>query len=193
MWFIWGEKKQKQFRPDDFASYIARSARRSSSSGEVPSSGIIATPMLAPISCSTPPIVYGSPILASNRVQMAATLLLSSRFCSTMANSSPPMRAAKPLLSSPEMIRSATCRKRTSPVWWPRVSLITLNRSRSSSNSAAPRLLELLSSMAVRNHCASSVRLGKPVSISCSAKWVRCCSANLRAVISKPVVNMPMA
>ena len=56
IWLSWGEKKQWQLRPFDLASYIARSARRSSSSAELPSCGISAIPILAPIICSDPPI-----------------------------------------------------------------------------------------------------------------------------------------
>ena len=87
--------------------------------------------------------------------------------------------------------RAAQARRRracssSSPSWWPSVSLISLKRSRSSSITATVRALAAREDAApARGGPCSSVRLGSPVSASCSAScwWSTArrparCSAN---------------
>ena len=58
---------------------------------------------------------------------------------SRTANSSPPRRASVSASRRQPASRSATWRSRRSPLWWPRVSLTSLKRSRSSSRTAVRR------------------------------------------------------
>ena len=91
----------------------------------------------------------------------------SGRSARTTPNSSPPSRATV----SPS--RTASCRRgpsrcsRRSPVWWPSVSLISLNRSRSSRIRPARRSVDAAAVIARLARSWNSDRFGRPVRESC--------------------------
>ena len=88
------------------------------------------------------------------------------------ANSSPPSRATS--ASSPAEVRrrTATSTSSTSPFWCPRVSLTSLNPSRSMIMTATPGLSPTLSaSSASTSRRCTCTRLGRPVRASCRASW----------------------
>ncbi len=154
--------------PPSLAEYIAMSARWISVSTPVPCAGWQAMPMLASTSSVRPSIENGSRRPASS--WRATTLASPGRrsFGSSTPNSSPPRRATVSCSPSDCSSRCATSSSRRSPAWWPSVSLISLKWSRSISITAeatsARRPAVIACSMRSRN----SVRLGRPVSASCS-------------------------
>jgi hypothetical protein len=79
------------------AAYMATSARRSTSTGSVPS----AMPMLAPTSRSWPPTRIGWWMAARSRTANSSPM----SWGSMTANSSPPIRAATAPAGSPAAIR----------------------------------------------------------------------------------------
>ena len=84
-------------------------------------------------------------------------------------------------------IRCATSSSSRSPTWWPRVSLTSLNRSRSSS--ATENRGDVAGARtASSSRCSRYLRLGRPVSGSCSAL---CCStSDIRAVLCTANIGM---
>ena len=100
------------------------------------------------------------------------------------ANSSPPSRATVSVSRSSAVMRRATSPMRRSPAWCPKVSFISLKRSRSITRRASG----VASRRAVRRACSrrsrSRDRFGRPVRVSCSACRSSSCSAFLRSVTS---------
>ena len=86
-----------------------------------------------------------------------------------MANSSPPTRATVSWRRTVSTRRWLTCRMRSSPAAWPRVSLTVLKWSRSTKNmqTGSPTRRDRTSSCSTRS--SKSRRLGSPVSASCQA------------------------
>lgn len=68
--------------------------------------------------------------------------------------------------------------------WCPRVSLITLKRSRSTNSTASLDRCRWARSSACAIHSCSRVRLGRPVSASWLARYWSCASDSLRSVMS---------
>ncbi|MCY1424196.1 hypothetical protein D9M71_399330 [compost metagenome] len=105
---------------------------------------------------------------------LAATPRASSGSCisTSSTNSSPPIRARVSWLCRWPRRRSATSLSSRSPIWWPKASLTGLKPSRSMNIRAKqpPCSATLLIAWSMRS--ASSVRLGKPVRVSCRASWV---------------------
>jgi hypothetical protein len=99
---------------------------------------------------------------------------------STIANSSPPRRATVPFEPAIAVRRCATSLSNSSPTEWPRVSLISLNRSRSIMSAAVGRS-GVASAMLSRRRISSRVRFGSPVRESCRAA-ISCRVAIMTAV-----------
>ena len=121
----------------DFAAYMATSAQRSSSCTVVAGTGAVETPMLTPTCRRMPSTVNGSRMCSRSRRAMSWA---SSRPApgSRTANSSPPSRASTGRAARARRAAAGpTWRSSWSPAWWPRLSLTSLNPSRSSSRSAA--------------------------------------------------------
>ena len=79
-----------------------------------------------------------------------------------MANSSPPSRATTSPARTTVLSRSATSHSRVSPCWWPRVSLTSLNRSRSSSSRPKRSPVRALASTSASSRSPNSDRFGHP-------------------------------
>jgi hypothetical protein len=152
----------------NFASYIARSAFRSSSSAESPSSGNKAIPMLALIVSCRSRYTTGSfrawssvpaTICASWRPGMSSRIAI---------NSSPPTRATVSLSRSLFESRSATCRRTESPAECPCTSLICLNLFRSIHNTAIDSPFRLARRIAVASRSCRAIDWG--VRSNCHSK-----------------------
>jgi hypothetical protein len=126
-----GRKKRAALRPAALASYMARSALRSSASGSMPSSGAIATPTL-PETCRRRPSISNGAASARSTASAAMAASSGARTSGSSAmNSSPPWRATVSLARSAPTSRSPACTSRRSPTAWPCRSLTCLKRSRS--------------------------------------------------------------
>ena len=88
---------------------------------------------------------------------------------SSTANSSPPSRAAGPRRGSTRAAAAPTSCSSSSPLWCPRVSLTSLNRSRSMSSDRAGRRSAAVEPAPRPRVSWKTARLGRPVSESCSA------------------------
>ena len=152
------------------ASYMAASARLSSTSWVLPCSGARAAPTLAPTARETPASWTGARISSRSRSATSPALPRSAP-STTAANSSPPRRATSTWSDrNPRRIRSPTTCSRVSPTLWPSVSLTFLNPSRSSSItvSGSP------ATSRVRSSSRKCLRFGRPVSSSVRASaWAR--------------------
>ena len=75
----------------------------------------------------------------------------------------------------------------SSPAAWPTLSLTSLKRSRSRNSTANTRRVPCDSAcaraIAASRRSSNWLRLGRPVSASCRAWWVSCCSARRRSPI----------
>ena len=154
--------------PASLAEYMAMSARWISVSTPVPCAGWQAMPIEASTSSVRPSIENGSRRPARS---WRATTLASPgrRSCgSSTPNSSPPRRATVSLSPSDCSRRRATSSSRRSPAWWPSVSLISLKWSRSISITAEATSARRPEAIACSILSRKSVRLGSPVSASCS-------------------------
>ena len=89
---------------------------------------------------------------------------------SSTTNSSPPKRATVSGAQTTPRSRTATWRSSSSPALWPRLSLTTLNRSRSSSSKAMWSRRRARAASACVSRSANRARLGSPVSTSWSAR-----------------------
>ena len=76
--------------------------------------------------------------------------------------------------------RLATSRSSVSPASWPRVSLMNLKRSRSMNSTANLRWLRLDAASTWFSSSANITRLGRPVRLSCVARYSMRSSASLR-------------
>ena len=162
------------------ATYIAMSDCRTSVSASGVSASPRARPMLAPTVATTPsPRMTGTSSCVRMRSTTRATPNRSMGPFSRIANSSPPRRAAVSAGRRQPRSRSATVRSSMSPASWPNVSLTGLNPSRSMYMTAGWMRVRVAVSTACRARSRNRVRLGSPVSGSCSA-WCRSCS--LRSV-----------
>src|SRR5919199_9407 len=94
--------------------------------------------MLASVSRLRPLTSNGRSSVARIRAATSTAAAASATFGSSTANSSPPSRATLSLSRSSVRSRGPTPCSTTSPLWCPSVSLISLNRSRSMSSTAAP-------------------------------------------------------
>ena len=125
---------------------------------------IWATPTLTVTTISSPSSVTGSlPTRAHVRANSTDASWSGRR--QRIANSSPARRASTSPGSRSVDIRVANCTSRSSPAWWPSVSLTSLKRSRSSISTHATssgRWLRTASAAIDSN----SVRPGRPVSAS---------------------------
>ena len=100
------------------------------------STGYSAEPMLASTFSASPPTLNGSLSAAWIRWAAPATESLAWTLGSNIANSSPPRRATSSPSRSTVRRRLPTRSITRSPLKWPSESLISLNRSRSISNTA---------------------------------------------------------
>ena len=175
-----GSYTTKSLPSERLAAYIAMSACRTSVSASGMSASPMATPMLAPTVVTTPsPSRTGTSSWARMRSTTRATPSRSIGPFSRRTNSSPPRRAAVSAGRRQPRRRSATVRSSTSPASWPKVSLTGLKPSRSRYRTAGQMRVRPAVSTACRTRSRNRVRLGSPVSGSCSA-WCRSCS--LRSV-----------
>ncbi|MDQ1678394.1 MAG: hypothetical protein QOC93_3538 [Actinomycetota bacterium] len=174
-------------RPDRLASYIATSARRSSSAVSHPSpgaTGVSATPTPASTVMATPPTTTGSPSTASSSRARASAIPApdgtpGSRG-SRRANSSPPSRASISPSRSASPSRTAVLVSRRSPAACPSVSLTSLKWLKSSrrSPSAVPSA-PLARTCSPRS--SRQFRFGRPV----RASWVASCSLRVATVLRR--------
>ena len=100
----------------------------------------------------------------------------------TTTNSSPPKRATKSCGRMAPTSRSASWSSTSSPAWWPRLSLTTLNWSRSTKRSAASRTPSPAAASIPDTRFSSCWRFGNPVSESCRAWWRRRSSTTRRSM-----------
>ena len=87
---------------------------------------------------------------------------------SRIANSSPPNRATESISRASLISRLPIWSSRLSPQWCPRVSLTSLNRSRSISNRPVIESWRRPKRSACSKRSARKVRSASPVSLSCS-------------------------
>ena len=127
--------------------------------------------MLASISSRVAPTGNGLRKAFSSFCAIARTRAGSLSSGNNKANSSPPRRHSM-LASSPSSAfsRGPICCSNRSPMWWPSVSLMSLNRSRSNSSSAAPGNESLREAMTCSNSRCRNIRFGKPVRLSWCAR-----------------------
>src|SRR5512132_107214 len=123
-------------RPAVLAAYMAMSASRSSRSGSSSPPRASRTPTLALASTSRPDTVTGLRRMAAIRSPRATASPSSATSGTSTANSPPPSRAARSPGPRQPRSCSATTRRTSSPEEWPRLSLIVLKSSRSSSSRA---------------------------------------------------------
>ena len=121
-------------------------------------------PMLAVTKCSTPSIEKGWAKAAATRSAIATASSSSARRSTRMPNSSPPKRATMSPGRRCARSRGATARSRSSPAWWPRLSLISLkwSRSRKRIPTGEPETVPRFS--ASPSESTKLSRLGRPVS-----------------------------
>ena len=124
--------------------------------------------MLASIPTLTPSRSNGC---SSAAVMRCATRAPPSRppETSSTANSSPPNRAIVSLGRITAASRSASSTSSSSPKWCPSVSLTSLNWSRSSTRTTGSAPERAAADRACRARSMNRVRLGSPVSASCTA------------------------
>ena len=159
-------------RPRSLARYMAASASDSSPSALRGASGsVTTTPTLAEPKRASPPTVNGSSNASTRRRAIRSACSSSATSSHTTANSSPPKRATVSLARSSLRRRGPIARSSSSPAPWPSESLMTLRLSRSRNSTATRVLSRDARSSAWRSRSSSSVRLGRPVSASCSASW----------------------
>ena len=174
--------------PDFFAQCRVRSAARIRSLGVVPSTGRSTMPMLADTVISCPSMWCGSlsaPSVASATFSTSSVQVVSS---TRTTNSSPPIRATRWSVTAWPS-RCATAVSSWSPMWWPRVSLTTLNPSRSMKQT--PSRLPAAASVNARvSRSVNSARLGRPV----SGSWLAWCrnrdslSRSRRSALSRAII-----
>ena len=198
-----GRYSERLLRPCDLTEYMAMSELRIRSATVAPSRGYSAMPTLAVTKHSCPPTKIGSRISSSTRMATRSASRSSTTSGSSATNSSPPRRPTasrvrcerEAMLSSEVSITWSECRTQerrrratsissSSPAPWPRVSLMTLKRSRSISSRPTwwPRRLACSSARSVRQ--ISWRRLGRPVRASKLARWRILSSASRRSVTS---------
>ena len=158
------------------ATYIAMSARWSSCSTSVPCVGVRARCRRWPRARASMPSScerLGSAARMRSATSSAAARVADRR---AAARRTRRRRAGRPMSSGRTAVAQPLgrrCCSSWSPAWWPRVSLTSLNRSRSSRNSAdataGPRRS---SERGLERARRRSLRLGSPV----SASWLAWCS-----------------
>ncbi len=131
-----GSNRSHRALPRLFATYIAMSAFRSRSDA-LPSSFAVAIPMLAVMNTSLPSIRIGCRTLAATRSATSVAAWSSVASSMSSANSSPPNRETVSEVRTHVWSRDATTASRRSPAAWPRLSLMVLNPSRSTNNTAS--------------------------------------------------------
>ena len=178
------------FLPDCLAWYMAMSALRSSTSGSSPPCRPVVRPMLAPMNTSRPSTRYGLASSVSIRPATCAAYA-SSVSSSSTANSSPPRRAVVSAGRSAAGSRRATWTSRSSPAWWPRLSLMVLKSSRSTKSTATSPAGLLQRSSACWSRSANRARLARPVSSSQNARRCSSSASCRRSVTSSPVRTTP--
>ena len=162
--------------PAALARYIAASASRTSS----------AAPLVAPLN-ATPRLTVAkkssSPSSENGRISSRRTRSVSFiAVCSSatpsnrITNSSPPKRATESEARTACVRRAPICCSSQSPLSCPRLSLTTLKRSTSMNTTATRAPLRRPRVSACSSRSLNSVRLGRPVSGSCSA-WNSSASA----------------
>ena len=177
-------------RPVALASYMAASARRISPSRFWPSSGYSAMPTLHDTCSSCPSTTCAWRISGIRRCSTSCcTSARPATPCITTTNSSPPRRLTVSCPRTDCVSRAATERNSPSPMWWPKVSLMLLKRSRSMNSTATCAFTARACASAACKRCSHSERLGSSVSTSwCARKRMRS-SLSLRSVMS---MAMPM-
>src|SRR3954452_17797533 len=145
-------------------------------------------PMLIPIVIDRSPITSGSVTVVRTR---SASTSASGRsvFSQTMANSSPPSRAAVSLARSTEVSRPANATRTASPMGWPCSSLIALKPSRSMISTQVGVRSRCPRSRACRSRSWKRIRLGRPVSGSCSDRCTSAASSAFRSVMSSTIMT----
>ena len=171
--------------PPCLATYMAMSARRSSSSPDGVSSPARthAVPRLARTVTLRPATTTGSDSAVSRRSASASTSTSSSH---RTANSSPPSRATVSAARVASPRRSPTATSNASPAWWPKESLTALKSSRSISTTATPRSWRRCRSSACATRSRNRARLARPVSASWNARKRSCaCCATMSIAIRR--------
>jgi hypothetical protein len=167
-----GRRRVPPHRPEplSFASYIAASACRISSSGSSPSRGQRARPMLAPSRCERSCVPIGSRrAVSSLPATSSASWVLSSPSSSTR-NSSPDRLATVSSSRTAERSRSATVHSTRSPASCPSRSLTRLKPSRSRKAIVKPVPVRRPRAIARSRRSSKSGSEGRPV----SASWRAC-------------------
>ncbi len=122
--------------PWALAWYMAMSASRSNASAVSYPWVRRTMPMLADVRTTLAPMRTGRSSAASRRRVICTMRRGESTSSSSRANSSPPRRATVSPARTTGRMRRATSTSRLSPVVWPWLSLMNLNRSRSSISTA---------------------------------------------------------
>ena len=135
-WRVTSSNSMRRPPPASLARYIAASASRISSSTSWSGSAESAMPMLAADIVSPCARWNGRPKMRSTRSATAIASCSSLMSSHRIANSSPPKRATVSWRRSEWRRRSATATISLSPAGWPRLSLMTLKRSRSRKSTA---------------------------------------------------------
>ena len=142
--------------------------------------------MLMVATTSWPPLrSTGSRSVSST---LSATWLASSgelRPSRMITNSSPPNRESVSPGRTARRRRSATTRSNSSPTWWPRLSLTTLNRSTSPKSTATRPPVRSACSSAWSRWSRRRRRLASPVRGSWNACRASCSSKALRSDVSR--------
>ncbi len=106
------------------------------------------------------------------------------------ANSSPPSRPTVSLARTQLRSRAAASLSSASPAPCPRVSLTSLNRSRSMNSTAIGRWLRAACAIVCVRRSRNRLRLGRPVSASNCARYETFSSIARRARMSREIAAM---
>ena len=182
--------------PACLAEYMARSARRNSSSASSAPGLARAIPMLADMRtiCSRrwkARSAEATALVATSDAMVSARTASAPRRGSRITNSSPPRRATKSSGRSWSARRPATCWSSRSPREWPRESFTRLNPSRSTNSRATWSRVSEAAARAERRRSWNRPRLASPVSTSCEASSSSSLCAWIRSVMSALVATAP--
>ena len=132
---------------------------------------------------------------ASNARMILSAQTAASCACTTSAsrikNSSPPCRLTVSELRTQERSLRATERSNSSPIAWPRESLMCLKRSKSMNSSATELPLRCARMMACSSRSLNKVRFGTSVRLSCNASRASFCDSSRAAVTSCATITAP--
>mmetsp|Transcript_1043 Transcript_1043/g.2737 ORF Transcript_1043/g.2737 Transcript_1043/m.2737 type:complete len:227 (+) Transcript_1043:1417-2097(+) len=178
-------------RPSCLARYSATSARLNRASGGSPAPRARATPTLA-VTFSGPAAVWKGRDAMASRSRSPRRCSASASACGqTTANSSPPRRTARSTGRSVSRRRSPMPLSTASPTAWPKLSLMRLKWSTSSSASTGACAAPRCSTRRMRS--SKPRRFSRPVSTSTSIRrricrsawsWISSTSAKACTIIS---------